>query len=83
MLLAGGVAMGMSPMSTVSVDIAGRRMAGTASGVLDAHGYLYAGAQALIFGVALDVADSPWPVVFLAMAATRVVSAYMIKSVRV
>ena len=83
LLLAGGVAMGMSPMSTVSVDIAGRRMAGTASGVLDAHGYLYAGAQALIFGAALDVAGSPWSAVFLVMAATRVVSAYMIKSVRV
>lgn len=83
LLLAGGVAMGMSPMSTVSVDIAGRRMAGTASGVLDAHGYLYAGAQALVFGAALDMAGSPWVAVFLAMAATRVVSAYMIRSVRV
>ena len=83
LLLAGGIAMGMSPMSTVSVDMGGRRMAGTASGVLDAHGYLYAGAQALVFGAVLDMAGSPWPVVFLAMAATRVVSAYMIKSVRV
>ena len=83
LLLAGGVAMGMSPMSTVSVDMGGRRMAGTASGVLDAHGYLYAGAQAIVFGVVLDMAGSPWPIVFLAMAATRLVSAYMIKSVRV
>ena len=83
LLLAGGVAMGMSPMSTVSVDMGGRRMAGTASGVLDAHGYFYAGAQAIVFGVVLDMAGSPWPIVFLAMAATRVVSAFMIKSVRV
>ena len=83
LLLAGGIAMGMSPMSTVSVDMGGRRMAGTASGILDAHGYLYAGAQALVFGVVLDMTGSPWPIVFLAMAATRVVSVFMIRVVRV
>ena len=83
LLLAGGVAMGMSPMSTVSVDMGGRRMAGTASGVLDAHGYLYAGAQAIVFGVVLDMTGSPWAIVFGAMAATRLISAYMIKAVRV
>lgn len=83
LLLTGGLAMGMSPMSTVSVDMGGRRMAGTASGVLDAHGYLYAGAQALVFGAVLDMTGSPWPIVFLAMAATRVVSTFMIWKVRV
>ena len=83
LLLTGGIAMGMSPMSTVSVDMGGRRMAGTASGVLDAHGYLYAGAQAIVFGVLLDMTGSPWPIVFLSMAATRVVSVFMIRVVRV
>ena len=83
LLLTGGIAMGMSPMTTVSVDMGGRRMAGTASGVLDAHGYLYAGAQAIVFGMVLDMTGSPWPVVFLAMAATRVVSIFMIRVVRV
>ena len=83
LLLSGGLAMGMSPMSTVSVDLGGRRMAGTASGVLDAHGYLYAGAQAIAFGVVLDMTGSPWPIVFLAMAATRVISTFMIWKVRV
>ncbi len=83
LLLTGGVAMGMSPMSTVSVDMGGRRMAGTASGVLDAHGYLYAGAQAIIFGALLDMTGSPWPIVFLAMSATRLVSIFMIRFVRV
>ena len=83
LLLTGGIAMGMSPMSTVSVDMGGRRMAGTASGVLDAHGYLYSGAQAIVFGVVLDIAVSPWPIVFLAMAATRVISIFMIRVVRV
>ena len=83
LLLTGGLAMGMSPMSTVSVDMGGRRMAGTASGILDAHGYLYAGAQALVFGAVLDMTGSPWPIVFLAMASTRVISAFMIWKVRV
>ena len=83
LLLTGGIAMGMSPMSTVSVDMGGRRMAGTASGVLDAHGYLYAGVQAIVFGVVLDMTGSPWPIVFLAMAATRVISVFMIRVVRV
>ena len=83
LLLIGGLSMGMSPMSTVAVDIAGRRMSGTASGVLDAHGYAYAGAQALIFAAVLDMAGSPWPIVFIAMAVTRGVSAAMISRVKV
>ena len=83
LLLIGGLSMGMSPMSTVAVDIAARRMSGTASGVLDAHGYAYAGAQALIFAAVLDMAGSPWPIVFIAMAVTRVVSAAMISRVKV
>ena len=83
LLLIGGLSMGMSPMSTVAVDIAGRLMSGTSSGLLDAHGYAYAGAQALIFAAVLDMAGSPWPIVFLAMAVTRVVSGLMISRVKV
>ena len=83
LLLTGGLAMGMSPLSTMAVDMAGRRMSGTASGVLDAHGYAYAGLQAIVFSVILDTAGSPWPIIFLAMAATRVFSALMINKVRV
>ena len=83
LLLIGGIAMGLSPMSTVAVDIAGRRMSGTASGLLDAHGYAYAGAQAIAFSVVLDMAGSPWPIVFVAMAATRIVCALMISVVKV
>ena len=83
LLLIGGLSMGMSPMSTVAVDIAGRRMSGTASGLLDAHGYAYAGAQALVFAAVLDMAGSPWPIVFVAMSVTRVVSGIMISRVRV
>ena len=83
LLLLGGVSMGLSPMSALAVDIAGRRMSGTSSGLLDAHGYAYAGLQAMVFSLVLDMSGSPWPVVFLAMAVTRVVSAGMIARVRV
>ena len=83
LLLIGGVSMGLSPISTVAIDIAGRRMAGTSAGLLDAHGYAYAGLQAIVFSVVLDLTGSPWPVVFIAMAATRLMSAAMISRVRV
>lgn len=83
LLLMGGLAMGMSPISTVAVDIAGRHMAGTSSGLLDAHGYAYAGLQAIIFSVILDVTSSPWAIVFLAMAGARVLSGMLMAAVRV
>jgi hypothetical protein len=83
LLLIGGLAMGMSPMSAVAVDIAGRRMSGTSSGLLDAHGYAYAGMQAIVFSMVLDMAGSPWPAVFLAMAGVRVLAGAMIAAVKV
>ncbi len=83
LLLVGGLSMGMSPMSTLAVDIAGRRMSGTASGLLDAHGYAYAGLQAIVFSVLLDMSGSPWTLVFLIMAGTRVLSGFMIRTVKV
>ena len=83
LLLIGGVSMGLSLIGSIAVDIAGRRMSGTSSGLMDAHGYAYAGLQALVFSVVLDMTGSPWPIVFLCMAATRVLSAGMIAAVRV
>ena len=83
LMLWGGLSMGVSLISTISVDLSGRKMAATGAGVLDAHGYLYAGAQALIFSVLLDMTGSPWPIVFLVMASTRLISAAMISRVRV
>ena len=83
LLLIGGLSMGMSPMATVAVDLAGRRMSGTSSGLLDAHGYAYAGLQAIVFSVILDATGSPWTIVFLAMAGTRIVSGIMISPVKV
>ena len=83
LMFAGGLSMGLSSINSVAVDIAGRHMSGTATGIMSAHGYAYAGAQALIFAAVLDMAGSPWPIVFLAMAATRVLSAVMISRVNV
>ena len=83
LLLVGGFAMSLTMIQAMAVDIGGRHMAGTASGLLDAHGYAYAGAQALIFSVVLDASGSPWEIVFLAMAATRLVSAGIIWLVRI
>ena len=83
LLLIGGISMGLSLIGSIAVDIAGRRMSGTSSGLMDAHGYAYAGLQAVVFSVVLDMTGSPWPVVFLCMAATRVLSAAMIAVVRV
>ena len=37
----------------------------------------------MIFSVVLDMAGSPWPVVFIAMAATRVVCGLMLSRVKV
>ena len=83
LLLSGGLAMGFSQIGTLAVDMAGRRMSGTAAGLLDAHGYAYAGLQAIVFSILLSMTGSPWPVVFLAMAGARVISAGMIAAVKV
>jgi len=75
LLFIGAFAMSLSMTSTLVVDMAGPKYAATASGVLDGHGYIYAGAQAIIFALVLDMAGAPWHYVFLGMAATRVLSA--------
>jgi MFS transporter, OPA family, glycerol-3-phosphate transporter len=75
LLFVGAFAMSLSMTSTLVVDMAGPKYAATASGVLDGHGYVYAGAQAIIFALVLDMAGAPWHYVFLGMAATRVLSA--------
>jgi OPA family glycerol-3-phosphate transporter-like MFS transporter len=75
LLFVGAFAMSLSMTSTLVVDIAGPKYAATASGVLDGHGYIYAGAQAIIFALVLDTAGAPWHLVFLGMAAARILSA--------
>jgi len=69
--------------STLAVDMFGPRYAGTASGVIDGHGYVYAGAQAIIFALVLDTAGEPWHLVFLGMAAARILSAIIAWRVRI
>lgn len=75
LLFIGAFAMSLSMTATLVVDIAGPKYAATASGVLDGHGYVYAGAQALIFALVLDTAGAPWQWVFLGMAGARILSA--------
>jgi sugar phosphate permease len=75
LLFIGAFAMSLSLTATLVVDLAGPRYAATASGVLDGHGYLYAGAQAIVFAIVLDVAGAPWQTIFLGMAGARVLSA--------
>ena len=75
LLFIGAFAMSLSMTSTLVIDMAGPRHAATASGVLDGHGYIYAGAQAIIFALVLDFAGAPWQTVFLAMAVARIASA--------
>ncbi|MBT7466727.1 MAG: MFS transporter [Chloroflexi bacterium] len=75
LLFIGAFAMSLSMTSTLVVDMAGPKYAATASGILDGHGYVYAGAQAIIFALVLDTTGAPWHLVFLGMAAARILSA--------
>ena len=41
LMILGGFTLTMAPTTALGVDLAGRQISGTASGVLDAHAYLY------------------------------------------
>lgn len=75
LMILGGFTLTLAPITALGVDLAGRKISGTASGVLDAHAYLYAGSQALVIGWILDVTGGNWRLVFLLLAASRVLSA--------
>jgi len=83
LLFIGAFAMSLSMTATLVVDMVGPKYASTASGVLDAHGYIYAGAQALIFAFILNTSDTPWEIVFLAMAGVRILSALIAWRVKI
>lgn len=83
LLFIGAFAMSMSMTATLVVDMVGPKYASTASGVLDGHGYIYAGAQALIFALILSSSDTPWEIVFLAMAGVRILSALIAWRVKI
>ena len=80
--MVGGISIGLSPIATLAVDIAGRKISATASGLLDAHGYAYAGLQAIIFSLILGITDSPWILVFTVMGMVRILSLFLIYRVR-
>ncbi len=82
LLLLGGFTIALGPIGALAVDLAGRRMSGTATGILDAHGYLYSGFQAILIGWFLDISGRNWPVVFGLLALSRVLSAVLILRVR-
>jgi len=71
----GGFTLTLAPLAALGVDLAGRRISGTASGVLDAHAYLYAGSQAVVIGWILDATGGNWVLVFLLLGASRLLSA--------
>ncbi len=82
LLAVGGFFVNMTPIQALAVDLAGRRLAGTAAGVLDAHGYIYGALQAWFFGWLSLAVPNGWVWVFLAMAATRLISVAAILKVR-
>ena len=77
-----GFTANLSPMAALAVDLAGRQLAGTASGVFDAHGYVYGALQATFFGWIVITFDQGWLMVFSAMAFTRIIGLLAILRVR-
>ena len=82
LMMLGGVTLTMAPTTALGVDLAGRKISGTASGLLDAHAYLYNGLQALAIGWILDATGGNWTLVFLLLAASRVLSAAVMGMVK-
>jgi sugar phosphate permease len=72
----------MALATALGVDPAGRRISGTASGLLDAHAYLYYGLQAFVIGWILDATGGNWRLVFLLLAASRMLSASVMAAVK-
>jgi MFS transporter, OPA family, glycerol-3-phosphate transporter len=75
LMVLGGFTLTMAPTTALGIDLAGRKISGTASGLLDAHAYLYNGLQAFVIGWILDGTSGNWMLVFLLLAASRVLSA--------
>ena len=82
LLALGGFTVNLSPVAALAVDLAGRRLASTASGVLDAHGYVYGALQAWLFGWLAVANPHGWFWVFVAMAFTRFLAVAAIWRVR-
>jgi sugar phosphate permease len=81
LMLIGGISLGMSQLPVMAVDFFGKEMAATTSALVDAHGYLYAGIQAVVVSLIVGLSDN-WIMVFVLMGMIRVMSAVILLFVR-
>lgn len=81
LMLIGGISLGMSQLPVMAVDAFGKEMAATTSSLVDAHGYLYAGIQAVIVSVIVEMSGN-WMIVFVLMGLIRLLSAGVLMFVR-
>jgi sugar phosphate permease len=72
----------MAPTTDLGIDLAGRKISGTASGLLDAHAYLDNGLQAFVIGWILDGTGGNRMLVFLLLAASQMLSAGVMAAVK-
>jgi OPA family glycerol-3-phosphate transporter-like MFS transporter len=82
LLFLSGFTINMAPLPALAIDLVGRRLAGTATGMLSMHGYVYGAMQAWVFGWLSMAVPSGWTWVFGAMAVARLVSIAAIWRVR-
>jgi ACS family glucarate transporter-like MFS transporter len=74
LMIIGGLSLGMSQLPVMAVDFFGKDLAATTSSLVDAHGYFYAGVQAVIISLIVGVMGN-WAIVFLLMGSVRLLSA--------
>ena len=82
LMILGGFTLTMAPTTALGVALAGRKISGTASGLLDANAYLYNCLQAFAIGWILDATGSNWTLVFLLPSASRLISVGVMGLVR-
>jgi len=68
-----GFTINMSPLPALAIDLVGRRLAGTGTGLLSVHGYVYGAIQAWIFGWLSMAVPNGWTWVFATMAVVRLI----------
>jgi sugar phosphate permease len=78
LMIQGCFTLTIAQTTALSVALAGRKISGTASGLLDAHAYLYNCLQVFAISWILDATGSNWTLVFLLLSASRLISAGVI-----
>jgi OPA family glycerol-3-phosphate transporter-like MFS transporter len=76
-----GFTTNMAPLPALAIDLVGRRLVGTGTGLLSVHGYIYGAMQAWLFGL-LSMVAGGWTLIFGAMALARLISVGVIWRVR-